>query len=185
MKIKKKPKPNTNEFDAFREILQTHQTTIFQFVYRMVGNRADAEDLTQEIFWKAYRKLDTFEEDSSLSTWIHRIASNTCLDHLRKKQHQTEYVDDWELLEYRINLPPVKNTLDIVIQQENLEQVQVSLAKLPEKQRLVFLLYYQQDLSYREIAEILQIPLKTVGTYLHRSRSQLRTSLETIWKEEF
>lgn len=184
MKIEKMTKTNASDSDAFREILRTHQTTIFQLVYRMVGNRADAEDLTQEIFWKVYRKLDTFQEESSLGTWLHRIASNTCLDYLRKKHHSTEYVDDWEALEFRMNLPSVQNSLEKIIRQEHMEQVQDALAELPEKQRLVFLLYYQQDLSYREIAEVLEIPLKTVGTHLHRSRSQLRASLEPIWKEE-
>lgn len=135
---------------GYRLLIETYQKKVYQVVRRMVLIHEDADDLTQNTFIKAIRNLEKFEGNSSLFTWIYRIATNETLSFLEKKKKRFFFsVDDHqEKLESYLDQPGNLNGDEIQL------KLQKALLKLPEKQRLVFHLKYLEELSYEEMAEI-------------------------------
>lgn len=135
---------------GFRLLIETYQRKVYQVIRRMVLLHEDADDLTQNTFVKAFRHVDKFEGNSSLFTWLYRIATNEALNFLEKKKKRYFFsVDDHqEKLESYLDQPGTLDGDQIQI------RLQKALLKLPEKQRLVFHLKYQEELSYEEMAEI-------------------------------
>jgi RNA polymerase sigma-70 factor (ECF subfamily) len=141
---------------------------VYGLMVRMVG-RQDADDLTQQVFLQAFRKLDQFRGGSSLQTWLYRLAANEALQHLRReKLRRTQPLE----------MDPRAQALDDSIDaSDRIEVVQSALARLDPELRLVLALKEEQQLSYRQIAETLNIPEGTVGSRLNRARQELRTEL--------
>ena len=141
--------PFTKEL-GFRELIETYQKPIYQVIRRMVLIHEDADDLTQTTFIKAYKALDRFEGNSSLFTWLYRIATNESLTFLEKKKKRFFFSleDHQEKLESYIDHSSSLSGDEIQL------KLQKSLLKLPDKQRLVFHLKYEEDLSYEEISKI-------------------------------
>jgi RNA polymerase sigma factor (sigma-70 family) len=141
--------PFTKEL-GFRELIETYQKPIYQVIRRMVLIHEDADDLTQNTFIKAYKALDRFEGNSSLFTWLYRIATNESLTFLEKKKKRFFFSleDHQEKLESYIDHSSSLSGDEIQL------KLQKSLLKLPDKQRLVFHLKYEEDLSYEEISKI-------------------------------
>lgn len=170
---------------AFGEIVARYKNKLYSYIFRMTGNAEDAEDLTQEVFVRMYSSFDTFKNQSSLSTWLFRIASNICIDSFRrnKKNRSIAYSLDEPLhsaedSEATHEAPdssyePHRQYMRI----EHQEQIEVALSKLPEKLREVVLLYDLEGAAYDEIAEIVNCPLGTVKSRLFNGRSQLRKLL--------
>jgi len=183
-----------NELE-FQEIYDTFQPKILRYLTRMVGD-ADAEDLTQDVFVKADRALKNFKGESSLSTWLYRIATNTALDKLRSPSFQRVDllpVSD-ELHEANISggvglseaqKPPIEKEL---IREEMNDCIRGYIAKLPEDYRAVLVLSEYEEIKNNEIAEILGVTLDTVKIRLHRAREKLREALkancDSDWIEE-
>ncbi|MBK7770983.1 MAG: sigma-70 family RNA polymerase sigma factor [bacterium] len=132
---------------AFAEILARYRGPIYNLCYRMSRSPEDARDLSQEVFIKVFRLLDRFDEEYAFSSWLFRIATNHCIDHLRRNQEAVQ----------------------------RLEEV---IADLPPHYRAITLRRHQQQLSYDEIAEVLQLPLGTVKARIHRARAQIQQMLE-------
>ena len=141
--------PFTKEL-GFRELIETYQKPVYQVIRRMVLIHEDADDLTQNTFIKAYKALDRFEGNSSLFTWLYRIATNESLTFLEKKKKRYFFSldDHQEKLESYVDSSAVISGDEIQV------KLQKSLLKLPDKQRLVFHLKYEEDLSYEEISKI-------------------------------
>lgn len=135
---------------GFRLLIETYQKKVYHVIRRMVLIHEDADDLTQNTFIKAYRYLGKFERNSSLFTWLYRIATNETLTFLEKKKKRFFFsIDDHqERLESYLDQPGNFDGDQIQI------KLQKALLLLPEKQRLVFNLKYQEDLSYEQISEI-------------------------------
>jgi RNA polymerase sigma-70 factor (ECF subfamily) len=135
---------------GFRQLIETYQKRVYQVIRRMVLIHEDADDLTQNTFIKAYRYLDKFEGNSSIFTWLYRIATNETLTFLEKKKKRFAFSldDHQEKLESYIDQPGNLNGDQIQI------RLQKALLKLPEKQRLVFHLKYQEELTYEQMSEI-------------------------------
>ncbi|MEC1522288.1 RNA polymerase sigma factor SigW [Neobacillus niacini] len=170
--------------DAFAEIVEIYSNSIYQLGYRMLGNRHEAEDIAQEAFIRAYVNIKSFNQDLKFSTWLFRIATNLCIDRMRKKK--PDYYLDAEVSgtdgltmysQLASNSPLPENELESLELQES---VQKEILKLPEKYRSVIVLKYIEELSLNEISEILDLPLGTVKTRIHRGREALRQQLRYV-----
>lgn len=159
--------------DAFRQLFERYSRPVISFVFDMVGDRALAEDLTQETFVRAYRHLGTLREEDKFSTWLFSIAKNVAREHLRSAERRTSKVelDDESVLELRDERQTPANDL---LDKELNAVVRRALAGLDEDKRLVFTLKIFQQRSYEEIAEITGFSLPKVKTDLHRARAEMR-----------
>lgn len=166
----------------FENVFQEYQRSIYNYLLRMTQNQAEAEDLTQETFIRVHRGLPSFRGDSSLSTWIYRIATNTSFDHFRRastRQAKSAVVleetqDDWEMIPDR-KAPSPELLTD---QSEMSACVQRFIRDLPPNYRAAIILHDLQGLKNREIAEVLEVSLDTVKVRLHRARKKLRVALD-------
>jgi RNA polymerase sigma factor (sigma-70 family) len=170
-----------NDQQAYAEIVSRFRNQIFNFVLGMVKDRAEAEDLTQESFIKAFRALATFNSEYAFSTWLYKIAANNCIDHFRKKRLVTYSLDapinakDGEL---KRDFPDKQQGPEGgLISKEKSVQIQQAIDSLPEKYRIAIMLRHKQDKSYEEIAEELDIPLGTVKVRIFRAREMLKLKL--------
>ncbi len=171
---------------AHRELIKRYERPVFSLVFRMVGNRELAEDLTQDTFVKVLSHLERYRSDFKFSSWIFKIANNVAIDHLRKKQLDTisidgspysETPDDVESSRFDI-ADDAEDALDEIEARELGSSIERAIAGLRPEYRACILLRHVEDRSYEEIAAALDLPLGTVKTYIHRARHQLREALE-------
>jgi len=163
---------------AFEQLVRRHQRYVFNLAYRVLGDYAEAEDVTQEAFVRAWRGLSGFRGQARFTTWLYRIVHNLCLNRLpglRRELLQVELLE--EVLDDPAPSPP-----DLFEARERVAFLHAELDRLPEKYRLVLTLRYLQGLSYAEIAAALDVPMGTVKTHLHRARRLLREQLRQ-WEE--
>lgn len=164
--------------NAFAELMERYNRSLFHMLLRMVRNVDDAEDLAMEAFAKAFRNLDKFKKDYTFSTWLFRIATNNCIDFIRKKRLQTTSIDefftdrDGETTSLDVKddrLDPLEESIRI----QKIELIQELVSKLPGKYRRLVKLRYFEEMAYQEIADELNLPLGTVKAQLHRARELL------------
>ena len=148
-------------------------------IYRVVGPSEDARDLCQEAFLKAYRGLGTFKKDARFSSWLYQIALNVCRDRLRRRRgrHLVSF-DDMDEASQAASTPSVPTPLQLAEANDLSDRVARAVAELPPDQREVIVLKEYQDLTFAEIADVLELPLSTVKTRLYRGLVQLRERLE-------
>lgn len=162
------------ELGAFEELYRTHAGRIFSLAVRMLGNNADAEDLLQEIFLNAHRKLESFRGESALGTWLYRLATNQILDHVRSRAARTgqltDGLDDASALADGIG----HRLGDRAIDRIDLER---ALSQLPEGCRAAFVLHDVEGLEHREVADVLGIAEGTSKSQVHKARLRLRVLL--------
>ena len=167
--------------NAFGEIVELYKDKVFQICFRMIGNRHEAEDLAQEAFVRAFINIHSFNIQMKFSTWLFRIATNLCIDRLRKKK--PDYHLDAEIAGTEGLNMYSQIAADLMMPEEELESlelqeyIQGALLKLPEKYRSVIVLKYIEELSLKEISEVLDLPISTVKTRIHRGRGALRKQL--------
>ncbi len=162
--------------DAFEEIFRVYHTRIYNYVYRLLGDAKDAEDLTQESFLKAYRALLRGEQPLNLSAWLYRIASNTCLDMLRRRR-----LIRWQplgnllaVLEIAGGRSPEEEVLRSERRAERRARIERVLAQLRPRYRMYLILREREGFSYQEIASITGDSLNTVKVTLYRARERAR-----------
>lgn len=169
---------------AFAEIVEIYKDKVFQLCYRMLGNRHEAEDISQEAFIRAYVNIHSYDINKKFSTWLYRIATNLSIDRIRKKK--PDYYLDAEiagaegLTMYSQVAADVKLPEDEVESLELKELIQAEILKLPDKYRSVIVLKYIEEFSLKEIGEILELPVGTVKTRIHRGREALRRQLRHV-----
>ncbi|MGD6834428.1 RNA polymerase sigma factor SigW [Sutcliffiella halmapala] len=170
--------------DAFGEIVEIFKDKIFQLVYRMTGNAHEAEDVAQEAFIRAYININSYDTNRKFSTWLYRIATNLTIDRIRKKK--PDYYLDAEVAGTDGLTMYSQVAADIALPEEEVEsmelqgEIQKQILKLPDKYRSVIVLKYIDELSLIEISEILEIPVGTVKTRIHRGREALRQQLRHV-----
>lgn len=170
--------------DAFADIVDIYKDKIYQLCYRMLGNVHEAEDIAQEAFIRAYVNIDSFDINRKFSTWLYRIATNLTIDRIRKKK--PDYYLDAEvagtegLTMYSQIAADGVLPEDAVVSLELSNMIQQKILKLPDKYRTVIVLKYIDELSLIEIGEILNIPVGTVKTRIHRGREALRKQLRDL-----
>lgn len=169
---------------AFTALIELYQHKVYQICFRMVGNRHEAEDLAQEAFLRVYLNIESFDSDKKFSSWLYRIATNLTIDRLRKKK--PDYYLDAEIAGaegmtmYAQLAADVELPEDQVVGLELQEAIQKEMIQLPPKYRSVIVLKYMEDLSLKEISDILNIPVATVKTRVHRGREALRKRLHQV-----
>lgn len=168
--------------DVFVQLLERYEKKVYNLAYRMLGNREDARDLTQEAFIRSYFALADFRGDSAFATWLYRIATNLCLDVLRQRKNKIALSLDEPLqmgegvLERQ--LPTCEEGPEEIVEQREFRRlVQQLINTLPEEQRLVLVLREFQELTYEEISATLECSLGTVKSRLSRARGALREKL--------
>lgn len=176
---------------AFRELLERYERPVFSLVYRMVRERDLAEDLAQEAFIRAFRGIGTYKPEYKFSSWIFKIAHNVTIDHLRRRRLDTISMEGSRYArsdEERERSRPVvaskdESPAEHVENQELRGEIEEAIGKLRPHYRTVILLRHVEGRSYQEIAEITELPLGTVKTYIHRARVELRELLQDVWED--
>ena len=172
------------DMTAFEQLFRRHQDRIYGIAYRMMNNREDAFDLTQEIFIRTYQKIGDFNFKSAFSTWLYRLALNLCTDELRKqksrRKREISTTELGSLAEVSAIIQVDENTPeDYAISKEHEKQIWDAINSLKDKDRAVIILRDVEGLSYEEISEILKCSLGRVKSRLHEARQKLKAILET------
>jgi RNA polymerase sigma-70 factor (ECF subfamily) len=162
------------EHAAFEQLFNQYQSQIYNYIYRLMGSSEDANDLTQDTFLKAYLALSRTSHDLRVGAWLYRIATNVCLDQLRHRK-----LIKWQAWESFVAVfHPTQVAKDSperdCITRENAEEVQLILAQMHPKYRMCLILREYHDLSYDEIAEVLNTTRAAVKSLLFRAREEFR-----------
>lgn len=169
---------------AFETLLKKYRNLVYHVMIKMVRNPQEAEDLSQEAFIKAFNALASFNEEFAFSTWLMKIATNNCIDYLRKKKLRTYSID--EPLQYKeeqvqIELPDHDPTPEkSLLNEERSKLINEAIQSLPPRYRHVIVLRHQEEKSYEDIAEILKLPLGTVKARIFRAREMLNKKIRDI-----
>jgi RNA polymerase sigma-70 factor (ECF subfamily) len=164
---------------AFEALVSRYHRIVFAIAFRMTGNRAEAEDVSQEVFLRVYRSLRQFDASLPFAPWIRRIAGNAALNHLRRRglerRHAAPESDQGQIPD----LPDAAaDPEERVARAEEAGRLERALAALPENQRLAVTLKYVEGLTAEEIAQAMGAPRNTVKTWLLRARERLREELK-------
>jgi RNA polymerase sigma-70 factor (ECF subfamily) len=156
---------------AFARLVEAYQRPVYNLCYRMLGNPVEAEDAAQETFVRVYTKLNTYQQDRKLSSWILSIASHYCIDRLRRRHGDALSLDD----ELVATVLPARQASpeEHALRNEAREEVQRAVNRLEPAYRVPLVLRYWHDLSYTEIAEVMGLTVQAVKSRLHRARLQL------------
>ena len=167
------------ETQLFRLLIERHQQHIFNLCYRMLQQFEEADDATQDTFLKAYRSLKQFRGDARLKTWLCRIARNECLNRLRHENMAS--LDQQLTTDYSFQIADsTSSPLELIEQQETQSIVHAAINKLPHPYRLAITLFHLNGLSYKEISQVMEIPMGTVKTHIFRARELLKSKLQAF-----
>jgi RNA polymerase sigma-70 factor (ECF subfamily) len=166
--------------DAFGELVRRHQDRLYNTVYRLVGNAEDAQDVVQEAFLNAYQSLDRFKGEAQFFTWLYRIAVNTAISLKRKRRValRLEAGRDGAGGVEPLDSSDASRPGHALEQAEQERRIHNALGRLSAEHRTVLVLKDMEDLKYETMAEILQVPVGTIRSRLHRARLELRELLE-------
>jgi RNA polymerase sigma-70 factor (ECF subfamily) len=175
--------------DAYRELVKRFERPVYSLIVRMVQDPATAEDLAQEVFVKAYRRLDTYDPQWKFSSWLFKIAHNTTIDHLRRSVPDTVPLETED--EDRGDLSAVladstAESPEAASERKDLARsLEQAIARLRPEYREAVLMFYAHGASYQEICEVTGLPLGTVKTNLHRARKELAEIMTALgWGPE-
>ena len=165
--------------DAFESLFKEYKDIIYTVVNRMIYNKDRVEDITSDIFLKIYKNIYQFDEKSKISTWMYKIAYNYCLDYIRKSKKDP--LESYKSIDSIFALSTDSlNPEEMVLKSER-ENVLYSLVdSMPEKYRMVINFYYFEGTSYKDISEIMEIPIGTVKTYLLRAKAYLKERMKKL-----
>lgn len=178
---------------AFNDLVRAYERRVFGLVFRMLGNREEAEDLAQEVFVQVFKAIDQFRGDARLSTWVYRIAVNLCKNRSKYlSRRHTNKQDDIDALGDRAPMSTAKGTTagsiarpdDLLVGMQVERVVQQAIDSLEPEFREALILRDVEDLSYEEIAQITGLPDGTVKSRIHRARTQLKAAIERTLGEK-
>ena len=162
--------------NAFAVLVDRYKDLVYTLAMRMMKNREEAEEVAQDAFIKTYKSLDKFKGESKFSTWIYRVAYNTCLDRLKKNKRTQNTVTIDEYTEHQVKT--IDNALDKIEASEKKEAIQQCIELLPSDDSFLLTLYYFEELSLEEIGKIVGLKPNNVKVKLFRSRKKLATILK-------
>lgn len=172
----------SGDIRAYALLVDRYKDRAFSLAFRLVGRREEAEELVQDAFVKAYRKLDTFRGDARFSTWLHRIVHNVCMTRVTRRRPQPRSLDDDdETLQISSNGRDLQESIEAG---EMMRMVETEISRLSEKLKTPLLLFYLEQMKYEEIAALMGIPVGSVKTYLFRGRTILRERLRKQLQSE-
>jgi len=161
--------------NAFAYLVDKYKNLVFTLVYRLLKNKEEAEEVSQDAFIKAFNSLSRFKGDSKFSTWIYRIAYNSSLDNLKKNKKYQNDIPINNITENQIG--SVEDALSRIEKQEREYVIKQCLSSLPSDESFLVSLYYYEDLSIKEISEVLGLTTSNTKIKLYRSRKRLATIL--------
>ena len=166
---------------AFGELVRKYQNRLFNGMVHMLRNEAEAEDVVQDAFILALTRLETFHGNSAFFTWLYRIAYNVAVSRIRRRKPTVSLTandnDDSRSFDFEGNAPPPDDRMS---RSEDVEQLQNAMGRLSEEHRTVLVLREMQQLDYDAISEVLELPIGTVRSRIHRAREQLKQQLEFL-----
>ncbi|MCX7748678.1 MAG: sigma-70 family RNA polymerase sigma factor [Clostridia bacterium] len=165
--------------EAFSELVARYKKLIYSVVYNMIQDKEEVNDISQEVFIKIYLSLDRYNPEYKFSTWAVKIATNYCLDVLRKKKVDSTPIEEIESVSTDADTPE-----DRYIKKERRKQIQKAVMDLPEKYRVPIVLFHQNGLSYDEMTKVLDEPMTIIKNRLYRARMMLKEKLLPKGKEE-
>jgi RNA polymerase sigma factor (sigma-70 family) len=161
---------------AYGQLVHRYKDLVYTLALRMLKHREEAEEVAQDAFIKVYKSLNKFKGDSKFSTWIYKVTYNTCLDRLKKnKKHYNDVAID-EFTEHK--LETIDNALETMIKEEKSALIKRCIDKLPSESSYLLTLYYFEELSLDEMADIIGIAANTIKVKLFRARKKLTVILE-------
>lgn len=163
-----------NDVDAYRQLVSKHLNGALGFAERMIGNRNDAEDIVQEGFLIVWKEASRWKPKAKFTTWFHRVLYNLCIDYLRKPRLLTGGI---ELESAQSSIPDAEQA---IISREYSNQVKEALQKLSERQRAALILFYYEELSQDEAADVLEVSVSGLEALLFRARTTLRKFLKGV-----
>jgi RNA polymerase sigma-70 factor, ECF subfamily len=169
--------------EAFSKVVDEYQHRVYGFVKKMVPTGEDAEDITQEVFIRAFQNYERFDDRASVRTWLFRIAYNLCVDRSRKQNRRLKEVslNISSEIEEQFDVPDERWQPDRILEDtEFRSRIELAIEQMSEKLRSVLLLHDREDLSYEEIAETLKIPVGTVKSRLFLARGQLQSAVKEL-----
>ena len=175
---------------AYAQLLEEYQQKVFATCISFVPNQEDAEDIAQEVFVEIFNSIEKFKGESKLSTWIYRIATNKCLEFIRKKNAKKRFGFMQSLMGNDLPIDRSSYFTEFNhpgVQLENKEKTEILFAaihKLPEAQRVVYTLNKIDDLSYKEVSEITDKSVSSIESLLFRAKKNLKTLLYEYYKKE-
>lgn len=173
---------------AFERLLKKYRKSVYYMLLKMVKNNDDADDLTQEAFAKAFTSIKNFDSTYAFSTWLFRIASNNCIDYVRKKRLSTISIDqpvegeDGGSMQFDLRDSGLDPN-ETLLKQQRKRYLQMAMDRIPDSFRKLVELRYFDELSYEEISEKMEIPLGTVKAKLFRSRELLEDEMKKVIKD--
>lgn len=173
---------------AFQQLVSTYQDKVLNTCYGFMTNREEAEDLTQDVFVEVFRSIHNFKGESKLSTWIYRIAVSKSLEEIRsrKRQKRAAYFKSLIGLEVASEIVASNNKTphELLEDQQRVIILQEAIEKLVENQRTAFTLHKYEQLSYKEVAEVMKLSLPAVESLMHRAKMNLKKDLYNIYKKK-
>jgi RNA polymerase sigma-70 factor (ECF subfamily) len=167
---------------AYRELISRYRRQVYSIALRMVRQAQDAEDVTQETFVRMFRAIDRYDPARPFGAWLFTIASRLCIDHIRRARMKTVSMHWREVGSEEDRVIEIEDTGlgpdELTSHAEEERRIQALIDGLPPHYRIVVMLRHQQDFSYEEIAEMLELPLGTVKARIHRARALLKRALE-------
>jgi RNA polymerase sigma-70 factor (ECF subfamily) len=166
------------EKTAFGVLIKRYEKQIYSLAYRLTNNKDDAQDFAQEAFLKIYNNLDKYDKGRPFFPWMYKVASNVCYSELRQSKPQANEVPLEKVIEFSPLIPDKSTHPEEYSQTREVQRlVKQAVAELPEKYRVPLVLKYLEDMSYKEISEIMEIPVSTIETRLYRGRALLQKRL--------
>jgi len=170
---------------AWEAIVRQHWRKVFNVAYKFVAKHEEAEDLTQEIFIKVFKSLDTFDRRANFQTWLISVSRNLCIDHYRSVRKELETIDRAVDTSDIAPASPDPGPIAALEQRDRVVLLRQALAALPETLRTAVLLRDIQELSYQEIADQLQLPEGTVKSRINRGRTELARQIRKLRGEDY
>ncbi len=169
---------------AFDELMKRYERRIFGYLLRSVRNYEDAEELTLEVFFKAYRALGSWEPKAKFSTWLYTIASNLSIDYHRSKSRKPVFIlEDEDVIEKRLVATDISSNPEKHLEDKECGRIiREAVDELSSKQKAVFMLTRYEGLQIKEVAETLGLAEGTVKIHLHRAMKKLQTILRPLWE---
>jgi RNA polymerase sigma-70 factor, ECF subfamily len=163
------------ELDAFTDLFQRCETRVYRLALAILNNTQDAEDITQEVFLRVFRRIDTFQYQAAFNTWLTAIVVNTCRDFIRRQKIHQVISLDWLHPQPASREPTLADGIE---QEREKRNLWACVAELDNKYRLPMVLFYREGLCAGEVAQILNLPVKTVYSRLNTAREHLQKHLK-------
>ena len=170
---------------AWDQIVRQHWRKVFNVAYKFVGRHDEAEDLTQDIFLKIFKSLDTFDRRANFQTWLISISRNLCIDHYRSVRKERETIDRGVDASALSPVSREVSPVQALEQRDRVALLRQALAELPETLRTAVLMRDIQELSYQEIADALKLPEGTVKSRINRGRTELARQIRKLRGEHY